>query len=221
MKKWTQREARSGNTVSPDSLNDEFRAQQSSITTLDRSQLPTAFVDRTRLADGSLHRVYLDDSYPGDGEQEADEDTDVAANMWRASTFQVHTGGWTSIGSAVTLTGFAGGSLFVEWSCNAFVSNIFARGVNDGYPGSPAYMRTRIVVNGVVVAERRGTASHEHTRLFGTAVFPSGDLTLELQFRLTEGSEDCALRLSGIGPNKNLMQAHIWNSRYLAVGRFR
>ena len=48
-KKWTEREALSGGTVEPDSLTDEFRAQQSSITTLDREQLPDAFVDTTRL----------------------------------------------------------------------------------------------------------------------------------------------------------------------------
>ena len=44
-KKWTEREALTGGTVEPDSLTDEFRAQQSSITTLDREQLPDAFVE--------------------------------------------------------------------------------------------------------------------------------------------------------------------------------
>jgi hypothetical protein len=218
MKKWTHREARSGNTVDPEGFNAEFRAQQSSATTIDRDQAPGGFVDDTRLASGALHLVWADSDYPTGGEQTADADTSVAGNMWISSTFQVHAGGWTNIGAAITLTGFKGGSLFFEWSCNAYVSNIFARGANDGFPGSPAYLRMRVLVNGVPLCERRGTAYHEHSRLFGTNIFPPGDLSVEMQFRLTEGSEDCALTTNA---GDNLMQAHVYSSRYLAVGRFR
>jgi hypothetical protein len=220
MKKWTHRDARSGNTVSPDGFNDEFRAQQSSITTIDRDQIPASFVDEARLEPGAILRTYADDQYPAasDGQQDADADTSVASNMWIASTFQVHAGGWTNVGSTITLSNFGGGSLFFEWSCNAYVSNIFARGANDGFPGSPAYMRLRILVNGVTLAERRGTAYHEHSRLFGTDVFAPGDLSVDLQFRLTEPSEDCAWSLPS---GDNLLQAHIYSSRYFAVGRFR
>ena len=47
MKHWTQRQALTGVSVSPDSINDELRAQQSSITTLDRTQIPVNLVDHT------------------------------------------------------------------------------------------------------------------------------------------------------------------------------
>ena len=95
MKKWTHRDARSGNTVSPDGFNDEFRAQQSSITTIDRDQIPASFVDEARLEPGAILRTYADDQYPAasDGQQDADADTSVASNMWIASSFQVHAGG--------------------------------------------------------------------------------------------------------------------------------
>ena len=148
-----------------------------------------------------------------------DKDTSVSVNMWESSTAQVHAGGWTSIGT-VPLTGFSGGSLFLEWTFNAYVQNIFAKGANDGRPGSPAYMRARILVNGVVIVERRGTSYHEHMRVTGSQQFPPGDLSVDFQFRLTELSQDGAVNVSGL-LNTNLMQAHLWNSRYLAFGRWR
>lgn len=213
MKKWTQRQARSGNLVSPDAFNKEFRAQQSSITTLDRTQYPPAILDDANLTDYALHRVW----HGTTAEQTADVDTAVASNMWRASTFQVHAGGWTLADSA-TLTGFKGGNLYIEWAFNAYVQNIFARGNNDGYPGSPAYLRARILINGVSLVERRGTAYHEHMRVLGAGQFPPGDLAAQLEFRLTEGSQDCALTLPA---GFHLLQAHIWNIRYLGIGRWR
>ncbi len=58
MKHWTQREATTGGTISPGAVNDELRAQQSSITTLDRDQLPGNYVSSDRLKDYALTRVY-------------------------------------------------------------------------------------------------------------------------------------------------------------------
>ena len=70
MKQWTQREATQGATASPDAVNDELRAQQSSITTLDRDQLPDDYVNSTRLVLGALHHSYTASSYPAaDGQQ--------------------------------------------------------------------------------------------------------------------------------------------------------
>jgi hypothetical protein len=219
MKRWTTRQALSGNLTSPAGFNDEFRNQQSSITTLDRTQLPTASVDESNLKDYAIHRIWYDKDFPTGGEQTVDKDTSVSVNMWESSTAQVHAGGWTSIGT-VPLTGFSGGSLFLEWTFNAYVQNIFAKGANDGRPGSPAYMRARILVNGVVIVERRGTSYHEHMRVTGSQQFPPGDLSVDFQFRLTELSQDGAVNVSGL-LNTNLMQAHLWNSRYLAFGRWR
>jgi hypothetical protein len=106
----------------------------------------------------------------------------------------------------------------MEYGCNTYANNIFADGVNDGRPGSPAYVRLRILVNGITLAERRGKAAHGRCRVFGSLQLPAGDLTVNLQFKLTEASEDAALVTLAGG---HLMQAHIYAGRYLAIGRWR
>ena len=220
MKKWTQRQADTGGAVSPGAINDEMRAQQSSITTLDRSQLPANFVDEARLELFSLHRVWAVDRWGSTGEQTADTDSDVTtARSWRAATYQTYSGGWQSgTSGAITLTGFKGGHLYIEWSGNSYVFGALADGVNASFPFNPKYMRLRIVVNGVLVAERRGPAYHEHWRIFGTGVFPPGDLAIDLQWRLVEPSIDDALEVT---TGENVVQGHIYSQKYLAVGRFR
>jgi hypothetical protein len=50
-KKWTQRELRQGGVVEPSAINDELRAQQSSMTTLDREQYDSNWVEPPYLAD--------------------------------------------------------------------------------------------------------------------------------------------------------------------------
>jgi hypothetical protein len=47
-----------------------LRAQQSSITTLDREQLPEAYANQTRVKDYALQRVYVDADYADNGEQD-------------------------------------------------------------------------------------------------------------------------------------------------------
>ena len=79
-------------------------------------------------------------------------------------------------------------------------------------------MRLRILVSGVLLAERRGPAYHESFRVFGSGMFPSGDLSVELQWRLIEpGSDDPIEDLGG----KNVVQGHIYSQKYFAIGRFR
>lgn len=220
MKHWTTRQAVARSVIAPDTINDELAVSQSSITTLDRSQMPPDWCNASRLEDYALHRVYQDPLYPlsRGGEQTADQDTSVPNNSWISSTIQVHLGDWTNIGPAVPLPGFKGGSLYMEYGCNSYANNIFADGINDGRPGSPAYVRLRILVNGITLAERRGKASHGRCRVFGSLQLPAGDLTVNLQFKLTEASEDAALVTLAGG---HLMQAHIYAGRYLAIGRWR
>jgi len=220
MKHWATRQAVARSVLAPDTINDELAVSQSSITTLDRTQLPASWCYDAYLQDYALHRVYADEQFPAvrGGQQEADQDASVGPNGWIASTIQVHLGDWTNIGDEFVLAGFKGGSLYMEYGCNSYANNIFARGVNDGYPGSPAYVRLRILVNGITLAERRGKASHGRCRVFGSAQLPAGDLTVNLQFKLTEASEDAALvTLAG----NHIMQAHIYAGRYLAIGRWR
>lgn len=218
-KKWTQHDATPGLSVSPRLVNDEIRAQQSSATTIDRSQMPEAWVDDAVLKDYAIHQVWQDEAYPSGGEQLGERDVGVTDAAWNSSTIQVMSGGWTSIAlTPLVLTGFKGGNLFVEWSCNVYVNNIFARGINDGKPGSPNYMRLRIVINGVTVCERRGSSTHQTTRLSMATDFPPGDLSVQLQYKLTAPSEDAA---STDDSGDHVPYGHIWNSRYFFLGRYR
>jgi hypothetical protein len=219
MKKWTQRQAMKGLSVTPDLLNTEIRAQQSSITTLDRAQIPANFVAADRLKDNALVQVWQDRQVGATGEQETYRDSNVQNSAWISTTLQVQPGGWSNVTTnPLVLQGFKGGNLFFEWSCNAYVNNIFAGGLNDGSPGSPNYMRLRIVVNGVTLCERRGAAYHQTTRLVIASDFPPGDLTVQLQWRLTSASEDAASVVDG---GEHLPYGHLWNNRYFAIGRYR
>ena len=137
MKKWTQRDATTGGSVSPGAVNDELRAQQSSITTLDRDQLPAAYVTTNRLKDYALLRVYKDSEFPTGGEQDTVIDsTNVPTNAWNAATFQVYPGGWQncSSGAAETLAGWKGGHLHIEWVGNAYIMGGFSFGANQPFP---------------------------------------------------------------------------------------
>ena len=220
MKKWTIREADQSAAVSPGAVNDELRAQQSSMTTLDRSQLPADFVDAARLEQYALHRCWVAERWGSTGEQTACIDTDIlATRSWRAATYQKFAGGWLDgVTSALELTGFKGGNLFIEWSGNAYVFGAIADGAVATFPYAPRYMRLRIIVAGVIVAERRGPAYHEHWRIFGSAVFPPGDHTVQLQWRLIASAPDDTLELS---TGENIVQGHIYSQKYLAIGRFR
>lgn len=224
MKRWTEREATANTTVSPDVANNELQSSQSSMTTLSREQLPAAFLDPTRLEDYALHRVWADARWPNSrtGQQEADADTNVENRTWQASTIQVHAGGWTSVANApITLTGFKGGNLYFEYGCNVYANNIFNQGANDPDPASPGYMRMRVVVNGVTLVERRGKAFIGRQRIFGTAFLPAGDLSVQVQFRLTEPSGDANPNTNAAAPNNNVVFGHVFSGRYLAVGRWR
>jgi hypothetical protein len=222
MKKWTQRQAVAGAAVEPALINDELSAQQSSITTLDRAQLPAGWVDETRLVQGALHRVWQDSGYPTTGEQQLERDTQVHPMAWISSTLQVQTGGWVPIATQpLILTGFKGGNLFVEWSCNVWAYNAFVHGLNDGSPYSPNYVRLRCVVNGQVIAERRGGAYHQTSRLIGNVQLPAGDITVSFQYQLTSASQDWAQTLDPIVGTQHTPYGHLWNSRYLIIGRHR
>lgn len=220
MKRWTHREARAGVTVSPNSVNVELRSQQSSITTLDRTQLPAEFVDEDNLTAGAIARCYSLKAAGTSGEQSADRDTSTVSNGWQCVTYQSGVCGWTDAADPITLTDFKGGSLYGEWSGNGLINPAFCATSGNIFPGSPKYLRLRILVNGTVFAVRRGVAHHEHFRIFGVQRYPQGTLTVQLQFNLPEADPNDLLRASGIG-NKNIPQAHIYGMRYFFQGRFR
>lgn len=225
MKHWTERQASSQNTLSPDAINREMQASQSSITTISREQAPANFLDTSRLQDYALHRVWQNAQWPQtagfEGQQDADRDTKVQDRMWESSTIQVHAGGWTDVSTPVLLSGFKGGSFYAEYGANVYVYQGNCKGLSEGSPFSPAYMRMRILANGTTVAETRGKAGHGRHRIFGTAFLPPGDLVLSIQFRLTEQSADAAAFTNALAPDNHLMLAHIYSGRYLAIGRWR
>jgi hypothetical protein len=222
VKKWTQHQASTGLAVDPPLVNDELSAQQSSATTLDRAQLPASWVDESRLTNGAMHQVWQSRGFPLTGEQQLERDSVVPPMGWISSTLQVQSGGWTSISAApLILPGFKGGNIFVEWSCNVWAFNAFVHGTNDGRPYSPNYVNLRCVVNGVIVAERRGGAYHQTSRLVGSAQLPAGDLSVEFQYRTTSPSQDWATNLDSSVGSYHCPYAHVWNSRYLIIGRYR
>jgi hypothetical protein len=221
MRRWAQRDATQGATVSPSAVNDELRAQQSSITTLDREQLPEAYANQTRVKDYALQRVYVDADYADNGEQDTSIYTAaVPDNAWNAAAYRAYAGGWQNVSSAsgITLTGWKGGMLHIEWAGNAYVMGGMARGATIQRPYNPKYLNLRIIANGVTIAERRGPAYHEAFRVIGSKLLPQGDVTVRLQYRLTGPSEDDALVTTGADV---VPQAHLWGMRYLAVGRWR
>jgi len=224
VKHWTTRQASASNTVSPDLLNKEFTADRSSITTLSREQVPANFIDETRLEDYALHQVWEDRLYPNSsgGQQNADADPDAFVDTWRASTQQVHAGGWTNINTQpITLSGFKGGSLYFEYGANVFAYTYFQyTGDPNDRPGAPNYVALRILVNGITLVERRGVSGIGRSRIFGSANFPPGDLTVFLQFKLTDPSTDSAKNSGDPAPN-NIMYGHLFSGRYLAIGRYR
>jgi len=225
MKKWTQRELRTGGVVEPSAINDELRAQQSSMTTLDREQFDKDWVEDTDLKDNAILTATVDGIYPSAsyGEQSLQSGTgDVPVNSFTGITAKLDPGSWFDLSStaAITLEGFRGGNLFVEWSGNAYVFPTFSDTVNLEFPMNPKYLNLRILVNNTLLAERRGPALHEHFRIFGSMNFPPGDLSVRLQAKMTSVGPDDPLETNG-GASFDIPQVHLYSNKYLAIGRFR
>jgi hypothetical protein len=222
MKKWTQREVRQGGVVEPSAINDELRAQQSSMTTLDREQYDNNWVEPPYLADYALHRTYVDPRYPTYGEQQTQSTSaNTPVNAFMCVTAQIDPGSWVNLfpsSGIITLSGFKGGNLFVEWSGNAFVLPNFSDTQNLEFPKNPKYVNYRILVNNTLLTERRGTGYHEHFRIFGAGNFPAGPVELQLQFKVTSvGPDDCIVNTGG----EELPQVHVYSNKYFVNGRFR
>jgi len=220
MKRWAQREATAGATISPDAINDELRAQQSSVTTLDRDQLPGNYVDEARLKDYAILRGYVATAHPAGGQQDVVVYDVPDGNMWDACAFPAYPGGWqdASASSATTLTGFKGGQLHIEWAGNGYIFGSMASGLNVPLPMSPRYLGLRITVNGVVIAEKRGPGCHEAFRVIGSTLAPQGDLSVRFQWRIEGPSQDDATETTA---GTSVPQAHLYSMRYLAIGRWR
>ena len=228
MKNWTQREARTGGILSPESVNMEVRAAQSSISTIDRDALPAACFDNTNMEPGALHRVWFEPRWPSDlnvplaraGEQDAVRDSAVPSNGWVSGTYQQWGGGWQDLtATPFVAAGFRGGYFWLEWSGCAYPFPAFSDTTNARYPGNPKYIALQIIANGVVLCERRGVAYHERFRISGGSPLPQGDVSVSLQFRPTPSGPDDPLETTTAG--EHVPQFHLYGNSILAIGRHR
>jgi hypothetical protein len=212
MKYWTNHQARTNQTTEADQLNAELRSSQSAITTLDRTQTPAQAYNNTNVVTNAVRQVWASGGQPAGlqgplwgsgttrGEQENIRATtaNTLATQFRAVTYQEYSGGWRTAHTQ-TLTGFQGGQLHQK------------------------RMRLRISVAGVVMVERLGTAkSMDSFRIFGSGLYPQGDLNVEYEWRFTPAGQDDAIVYTGApAAGKHLMQAHVFGSKVLAIARYR
>jgi len=54
--------------------------------------------------------------------------------------------------------------------------------------------------------------------VIGSSLVPQGDVTIRLQYRIVQPSEDDLLFTTGA---KIVPQAHLWGMRYFVMGRWR
>lgn len=227
MKAWTQRQARTGGILSPESVNAELRSAVTSVSTMDRDQLPAAAFDASNFAAGALHRVWWAPRWPSEsvvplaraGEQDAVRDSATPNNGWISGTYQTYGGGWQDLTSTpFVANGFAGGYFWVEWSGIGYPFPAFSDTLNMEKPGNPKYINLRILANGVLLCERRGVAYHERFRVTGGTPLPQGDVQVTFQFRPTPTGPDDPLETTATDA---VPQFHLYGNSVLAIGRHR
>ena len=230
MKYWTKHQARANQTAESDQLNAELRASQSAITALDRTQTPNRAYDRTEVTQYALRQVWTTVDAGGNpmwgsgttqGEQTNARSltADTYSYQFLAVTYQLYNGGWRTAYTQ-TLNGFAGGHLHIEWGGQACVNLAFTQTYNNVYPANPKYMQFRIRIAGVTMVERKGVARSMDTfRVFGSGMYPQGDLQVEYQWKLTAAGQDDAIVSTPTG--NHLMQGHIWGNKVMAIARYR
>ena len=223
MKKWTSYQARDQHLLDAEQPNSELRDHQSSMTTLDRSQLPAGAFTYSNLAPYALHRVYVVPltaaTAPAEAGEQSIVDTATSGTMFQCATYQAYGGGYRNIYTG-TLTGFRGGNLYIEFQGCGYVNPLAHQTQNNDYPPNPKFINLRILVAGVNVAESMGSVSGgcEGFRLMGSAQLPPGDHSVVVQWRGTAPGQDDPIVTSA---GSHIMQYHIWSAKLLAVGRWR
>lgn len=225
MKKWTSHQARDKHLLDAEQINAELRDHQSSMTTLDRTQLPVTAFDETNFAPYALQRAYVITLTPAVGSAEAGEqsiaDTNTPADQFQCATYQAYGGGYRSI-FVGALSGFSGGNLYIEFQGCTYVNPLCHQTFNNSYPANPKFVSIRIIVAGVNIAESQGSGSGgcEGFRLFGSAQLPPGDHAVEVQWQGTSpGQDDPTTEASGA--SYHIAQFHVWSAKMLAIGRWR
>lgn len=229
MKNWTEHQARSQQLAQADQLNAELRVSQSAITALDRTQTPAGSYDSSNIVDNAARQVWVtnfDNPLWGSGSTRGEQTqfrsaaADTIGYQFRALQYQNYSGGWHAA-HTITLTGFKGGHLFVEWSGLAAVFLAFSQTSNNNHPPNPKYLGVRIRVGGITMVENIGCArTMGNFRTFGTGLYPAGNIDVTFEFRFTLAGQDDAIVAQG-PPVQNLMQAHLFGCKALVIARYR
>ena len=225
MKRWTSHQARDKHLLDAEQINAELRDHQSSMTTLDRTQLPVTSFDETNFAPYALHRAYVVTLTPATGSSEAGEqhiaDAATPADQFQCATYQAYGGGYRTVYSGA-LTGFKGGNLFIEFQGCAYVNPLAHQTYNNSFPPNPKFLAVRILVAGLNIAESLGSGSGgcEGFRLFGSAQLPPGDHAVEIQWQGTPPGQDDPI-VEASASAYHIGQYHLWSAKLLAIGRWR
>lgn len=216
MKTWTQHQARAGNAAIPGGVDKEVSVLRASLQGLDRTQLPAGGVAEDELAAYASHRVWTSTK----AEQTNVVDSDIEYGLgWAAVTVEESISGWT-VFDTVTLTGHKGGVITFEWSGSVLASQLFCRTTNQPQSGNPNHIGLRVTIGGVVVAERIGPCDpHGSFKLVGSGYFPNGDIPAVLSWRTAgQGPDDPT---EDVGNGAHILKAHLYASKFFAIGRFK
>lgn len=216
MKRWTEAQFRNANIVDYEQFNNEYNASKSSINGgLDRSQIPQLTVNKDRIVDNALHRVYYND----EGEftttsPYVDPSSPVLTlGEFKGLTYSTYNGGWINVVER-EYTGLKDGMMQIEFMCQLFIHTQFSM-VDDG--GTPTVndkgVQIAIEWNGVPLLNTFDFSMPIQTvRIFANTFSPGGNGKLTIKARMTpKGQTDWLHKV----------QFHMFAMRTLLIGRWR
>ena len=216
MKTWVNHETRAEHAVLPGGMDQELSALRSSFGGLDRTQLPADSFDEVEFSQYAKHHIWT--AFKAQQDNVVDTVVD-GNNSWRSFT-----GTKSQVGPMLhqqtTLTGHKGGNIMVNWSANVLVSQWMSFTVNQTSARNPNHIGLKIVIGGLTVAERIGPCQpHDSFQLTGSAQVPAGDPVCSLYWSVTPNGPDDIFE--DVTNNAHLMRAHLFGSKFFAIGRFR
>lgn len=216
MKTWVNHQTRDGHAVLPGGMDQELSALRSSFGGLDRTQLPADSFGELQFAQYAKHHIWT----VFKAQQDNVVDTVIDGNnSWRSFTGERSQVG-PMLFQQTILAGHKGGNVMVNWSANVLVSQFFGFTVNQTSARNPNHIGLKIVVGGLTVAERIGPCQpHDSFQLTGSAQIPAGDPVCSLYWSVTPNGPDDIFE--DVTNNAHLMRAHLFGSKFFAIGRFR
>jgi hypothetical protein len=216
MKTWVNHQTRDGHAVLPGGMDQELSALRASFGGLDRTQLPADSFDEVEFSLYAKHRVWTAFKTQQDNVLDTTIDGD---NSWVSFTGENSPVG-PMLFQQTTLTGHKGGNILVNWSANVLVSQWMSYTVNQTSARNPNHIGLKIVIGGLTVAERIGPCQpHDSFQLTGSAQVPAGDPVCSLYWSVTPNGPDDIFE--DVTNNAHLMRAHLFGSKFFAIGRFR